>query len=106
MKTGKAENRFLTDEEERWFGEVVRKTMSQRPSVPAGTKCPAPEIIHKLAFHEKIDTATAKTALLHIAECYECSQLVTSYVNEYREQKKMIGKLTGGMTKKAKPNKK
>lgn len=88
MKTGETENRFLSEEEDRWLGKMVREAMRQRPSAPPGSECPDPVIIRKLAFHENIDPPTAKAALLHMAECYECSQLALRYVDEYREQKR------------------
>jgi hypothetical protein len=87
-KTGKTENPFLSEAEDHWLGEVVRKAMSHRPSAPSGSACPDPAIIRKLAFQEKIDPPTAKAALLHMAECFECAQLATNCVKEYRDLQK------------------
>ena len=87
MKTGKTKNRPWSEKDDIWMGEMVREAMRQRPSVPPSSKCPDPANIRKLAFKEKIDPPTAKAVLLHLSECFDCSQIAQGYVNEYRAQK-------------------
>ena len=69
------ENQYFSEEEEKRLGEIVRNALSVKPSVPSRSACPAPAVIQALAFNEEMDAATVKKVTLHIAECYECSQL-------------------------------
>jgi len=87
MKTGDTENRYMNEAEDRWLREVVREAMRQRPHAPPSTECPDLAIIRKLAFQEEIDPVTAKAAVLHMAECFDCSRLASSYVSEYKKQR-------------------
>ena len=81
-------SRFLSGEEDKQLGKIVRNALRTKPSVPCSSPCPAPEIVRALAFHQKLDSETVKETALHIAECYECACLAEKYVNEYRKERK------------------
>ena len=81
-------SRFLSEEEDKQLGKIVRNALQTKPSVPSSSPCPAPEIVRALAFHQKLDSATVKETALHIAECYECASLAEKYVNEYQKERK------------------
>ena len=89
MKTEDSEDEepFLSKEEEQLLGKIVRASMRPLPSASSRTRCPDPEIIRRIAFHEKIDRRVLERALLHIPECGQCARIAEKHVGEYREQK-------------------
>jgi hypothetical protein len=87
MGTGDGDaNPFLSEEEDRLLGEIVRMAMRYPPSTSGKDECPAPETIRKIAFHEKVDRQSLGKALLHLPECRRCALLAERYVGEYRSE--------------------
>ena len=79
----------LSKNEERRFGESLRRILISEYPNPGREGCPNPEIIRDLAFHKKIGSPqTVEQVTIHMFQCSACVRDALAYVEEYKEMKK------------------
>jgi hypothetical protein len=89
MDIKREENQFMSEEEERRFGEIFRKVLVSEYPNPDRVGCPDTKIIRDLAFHRKVvDPQTFMQITTHMSECSECTREALRYVEEYKKAKK------------------
>ena len=83
---------FLSNEEDQTLREIVRTAMQSPPSTPCTMECPDPQIIRKIAFHEKVSRKTLEKTVLHLPTCAKCTRQADKYIAEYQAAQAQINK--------------
>jgi hypothetical protein len=89
MLKRKIECHLLSKNEERRFGESLRRVLVSEYPNPDREDCPNPEIIRDLAFHRKIgNSQTLEQVTTHMFQCSACVRDALKYAEEYKERKR------------------
>jgi hypothetical protein len=80
---------FLTKDDERRFGEGLRRVLLSDNPNPERIGCPDPKSLRDIAFHKRIrNPRFVQEVTNHIARCSPCVRDSLAYAEEYKEHRR------------------